>query len=48
LSEWNFIIGAYALTWLGLLGYAVYLARRIGRAAAALNANESGDVEMKR
>ena len=46
MSEWNFIIGAYALTWVALLGYAVYLARRVGRAAAALNANESRDVEM--
>jgi CcmD family protein len=47
-SEWNFIVGAYALTWVAILGYTAYLARRVSRAAAALKANESVDVETNR
>lgn len=34
MSEWNYIIAAYALTWITLLGYAAHLARRLRRAAA--------------
>lgn len=26
MSEWNFIIAAYAVAWVGLIGYAVRLA----------------------
>ena len=33
MSEWNYIIGAYILTWIGILGYAVHVARRLRRAA---------------
>ena len=36
MSEWNYIIGAYALTWITILGYAVHVARRVRRAAASL------------
>ena len=36
MSEWNYIIAAYALTWIGLLGYAVQLGRRLNRAARDL------------
>jgi CcmD family protein len=32
-SEWNFIIAAYAITWVVLIGYAVLLAGKIRRAA---------------
>lgn len=33
MSEWNFVIAAYALTWVTVVGYAVYVARRLRRAA---------------
>ncbi|MFN2563996.1 MAG: CcmD family protein [Gemmatimonadaceae bacterium] len=32
-SEWSFVIAAYAITWVVLVGYAAYLARRRRRAA---------------
>jgi len=48
MSEWNYIVGAYALTWIALLGYAVHLARRVGRAAARLNAYRNGEAEAQR
>ncbi len=35
MSEWNFIIAAYALTWLVLAGYLVYLNERVRRARLA-------------
>ncbi|MGH7482651.1 MAG: CcmD family protein [Longimicrobiales bacterium] len=28
LSEWTFVVAAYAVTWIGLLGYAAYLEAR--------------------
>ena len=31
-NEWNYIIAAYVVTWLGLGGYAIYLARLTKRA----------------
>ena len=37
MSEWNFIIAAYALTWIALVGYAVHLARRLRQAANELD-----------
>ena len=37
MSEWNYIVAAYALTWIGILGYAVHAARCLARAAAGLN-----------
>ena len=48
MSEWNYIVGAYALTWIGLLGYAVHLARRLRRAAAALHAADATGTETER
>lgn len=39
LNVWYFVIGAYAVTWLGLIGYAgrlVLLNRRAKRAAAEM------------
>ena len=36
MSEWNYIVGAYALTWIALLGYAAWLSVRLRRAAAEL------------
>ena len=41
MSEWNYIIAAYALTWIGILGYALHTARRLARAAARLNAADT-------
>jgi hypothetical protein len=38
-NVWNYVIGAYAVTWLGLIGYAVRLvalSRRARRSAAEL------------
>ena len=37
MSEWNYIIAAYALTWIAIVGYAVHLARRLRRAANDLD-----------
>ena len=31
-NEWNYIIAAYVVTWLGLGGYSIYLARLTKRA----------------
>jgi CcmD family protein len=31
-NEWNYIIAAYVVTWLGLGGYSIYLARLTRRA----------------
>lgn len=29
MNEWSFITAAYGLTWVTLLGYAIYLVRRM-------------------
>jgi CcmD family protein len=48
-SEWSYIVAAYALTWLALLGYALRLASRLRRSAAALKrAEPSNGVENER
>ena len=43
-NEWNYIIAAYVVTWLGLGGYTIYLARLTKRAEqdndAALNSGK--------
>ena len=43
-NEWNYIIAAYVVTWLGLGGYTIYLARLAKRAErdydAALNSGK--------
>ena len=31
-NEWDFVIAAYAVTWVVLVGYAAYVARRWSRA----------------
>lgn len=36
MSEWNFIIAAYALAWLTVATYAVYVWRRVRRAERAV------------
>ena len=47
MSEWNYIVGAYTLTWIAILGYAIHLARRLRRAAADLTrAQTSGESEI--
>jgi CcmD family protein len=28
MSEWNYVIAAYAVTWVAIFGYAAYLANR--------------------
>ncbi len=35
MSEWNFIIAAYAVAWVGLGGYALYLRSRAARVREA-------------
>jgi CcmD family protein len=35
-SEWSFVIAAYAVTWIVFLGYTIHLERRHRRAARAL------------
>lgn len=40
-SEWFYIWFAYGLTWASLAGYAIYTARRIGRAEAELTGDRS-------
>jgi len=47
MSEWNYIVGAYALTWIGLVGYAIHLARRLRRAASDLTTVSSGGPETE-
>ena len=45
MSEWNYVIGAYVLTWIGILGYGIRLARRLRRAANDLTNASSGGPE---
>lgn len=44
MSDWNFIIAAYASTWIVIVGYAVYLSAR--RRAVARAAAELRELEM--
>ncbi len=39
-DQWDFVIAAYAVTWVVLIGYATYVSRRLGRARRAA---EGGD-----
>ena len=48
MSEWSYIIAAYALTWIGLAGYAIHLARRLRRAANDLTNESSGEPGTER
>jgi CcmD family protein len=40
MSEWNYVIAAYALTWVVLVGYAILVNGRLLRAERALRAAE--------
>ena len=42
MSEWNFVIAAYAVAWAGILGYAAWLVV-LNRRAAALARAAGGD-----
>lgn len=42
-SEWNFVIAAYGLTWFVLATYAVYLMRRRAHAERTLARETRGD-----
>ena len=48
MSEWNYIVAAYAVTWIGIAGYAIHLARRVKRAAVELERVTSGRPETER
>ena len=37
-GEWPFVIAAYAVAWVGLMGYGIYVHRRARRAEVALDA----------
>lgn len=45
-SEWNFIVAAYAITWAVLIGYAVVLAGKVRRAARDVD-DELGEREVE-
>ena len=45
MGEWRFIIAAYAITWITLLGYSVYL-RRVRNRADSLRAD--ADRQLRR
>ena len=48
MSEWSYVIGAYALTWVAIAGYALRLAYRLRRAAEEVaEAERQGDIERK-
>ena len=40
-SEWGYVVAAYALTWAAVLGYALGLALRLRRSAEALRRAQS-------
>ena len=40
MNQWSYIIAAYALTWIVLGGYAVYVIRRARAAASRVAADE--------
>lgn len=42
MSEWNYIIASYALTWITLVGYSAYLHVRLRRAASTLASELEG------
>jgi len=46
MSEWVFVSAAYVATWVVLLGYTVYLNRRIRRARKLVErSTDSGEVQ---
>jgi CcmD family protein len=42
-SEWNYVVAAYGVTWIALLGYMAYVAKRYVRAEAAHRAGQGGE-----
>lgn len=44
MSEWSYVVAAYALTWVGLAGYALYLHARARRAQRLLRDEEERGV----
>jgi len=38
MSEWGFVIAAYAVTWVAIVGYVLYLRGRTARARRELEA----------
>jgi hypothetical protein len=42
MSEWNYIIAAYVLTWVVLGAFALYVRRRVARAESAWRADAGG------
>jgi CcmD family protein len=46
MSEWVFVSAAYVATWVVLLGYAIYLNKRIRRARELVERSmDSGEVQ---
>jgi CcmD family protein len=43
MSEWTYIWAAYAITWVTLLGYTLYVNRRVRRAGKAECTFSQGD-----
>jgi heme exporter protein CcmD len=41
MSEWNFVVAAYALTWVTLAGFAVYVWRRARQAERSYEATDT-------
>jgi hypothetical protein len=41
-GEWNYIVAAYAVTWVVILGYGGYALRRVAEARRALARTEEG------
>lgn len=41
MSEWSYIIAAYGITWIVLLGLAIYLSARDGQARRAFTAHRA-------
>ena len=45
MSEWNYIIAAYVLTWVVLAAFALYVRRRVARAESAWRDDAGGASE---
>ncbi|HEY8470956.1 MAG TPA: CcmD family protein [Longimicrobiales bacterium] len=45
MSEWGYVIAAYALTWVAVGGYVVYLRVRTARARTALDTAPAQEAE---
>lgn len=47
MSEWSYIVAAYTVTWLAILGYTIRLALRLRRAATELTNVSSATTETE-